>query len=89
MHQCARQYIPTDLSTMRPEWNEDLFYPKHKNTGKLQKVLGKQQQLVEQITVTPKTDFGLIHSDINFGNIKLNKGSITFLIPFVELLDKL
>ena len=79
LHHHSRQYIPTDSGIRRPEWNDGLLNPEYDDTSKLGSVIRKRNEVMRQLATMRKTDasYGLIHFDINSGNLKLSNGGIT------------
>jgi Ser/Thr protein kinase RdoA (MazF antagonist) len=82
MHALAGEYVPSAGLVRRPEWDQggNLFNEKADPSQVL--IEEKKERLREHIQTLPKdkVGYGLIHTDLHFGNIYIHTGDNTITI---------
>ena len=82
MHALAGEYVPSQSLVRRPEWDQggNLFNEKADPSQAL--IEEKKERLREYIQTLPKDKdgYGLIHTDLHFGNIYIHTGENTVTI---------
>ena len=73
LHKLTKQYVPKHK---RPLWHEDKYNKKADKvlTGENQPILERLNEQIQKITSMPKTidNYGLIHTDLHFGNMVMD-----------------
>jgi Ser/Thr protein kinase RdoA (MazF antagonist) len=80
LHCLATSYTPPE-GVRRPEWDRDEFYYPQKFVPHQSLLVEKSQCLLSGISSLPKNSqcYGLIHSDMNFNNLYVDKDRITLI----------
>ena len=79
LHRLTKSYKPTHK---RKNWDDELFLENIKNIlpEKDQKIIENYKNLIKKLQNLPKNidNFGLIHTDLHFGNMFIYGGKLTF-----------
>lgn len=79
LHRLTKTYNPIHK---RVQWDEELYLEISKNCvpKKDQKVIEIYKKLIKKLQKLPKNidNFGLIHTDLHFGNMFISSGELTF-----------